>query len=53
MSNFFNAFFCIFCLMSIGVIGLGTGLGLVDPILGLLGVISCVAGMCSAAGSIE
>jgi hypothetical protein len=53
MSNFLSAFFCVFCLMSIGVVGLGVGLGLVDPLLGLLAIVSCVAGMYSTAGSLE
>ena len=53
MQNFLPAFFSVFCLMSLGVIGLATGLGLVNPLLGLLGVISCAIGLYSVAGSIE
>jgi uncharacterized membrane protein len=53
MTNFFPAFFCVFCLMSIGVIGLGIGLGFVNAILGLLAIVSCVVAMYSVAGSIE
>lgn len=52
MSNFSRAFFCIFCLMSIGIIGLAAGLRLIDPLLGLFGVISCAVAMFSVSGSI-
>jgi len=38
--------------MSIGIIGLAAGLRLIDPLLGLLGVISCAVAMVSVSGSI-
>ena len=53
MQNFLPAFFSVFCLMSLGVISLATGLGLVNPVLGVLAIVSCVIGLYSAAGSIE
>lgn len=53
MQNFLHAFFCVFCLMSFGVISLATGLGLVNPVLGVLALASCVIGMYSASGSME
>jgi hypothetical protein len=53
MQNFLHAFFVIFCLMSFGVICLATGLGLVNPLLGVLAIVSCLVGIFSASASIE
>lgn len=53
MSNFLPAFFTVFCLMSFGVICLATGLGLVNPLLGVLALVSCAVGIYSASASIE
>lgn len=53
MNSFIPAFICIFCLMCLGILSLGIGLGLIDPLLGLLGVISCVYAMYGVSSSIE
>lgn len=53
MNNFLHAFFVIFCLMSFGIISLALGLGLINPFLGVLAILSCVVGIYSTAGSIE
>jgi uncharacterized membrane protein len=53
MTNFFHAFFVIFCLMSFGIISLALGLGLINPVLGVLAIVSCVVGIYSTAGALE
>lgn len=53
MTNFIPAFFTVFCLMSFGVCCLATGLGLVNPVLGVLAMVSCVVGIYSASASME
>ena len=53
MQNFVPAFFTVFCLMSFGIVCLATGLGLVNPFLGVLALVSCVVGIYSCSASIE
>lgn len=53
MENFLPAFFTVFCLMAFGIISLATGLGLVNPVLGVLALVSCVVGIYSASASME
>ena len=53
MTNFFHAFTIVFCLMSFGIISLALGLGLINPLLGVLAIVSCVVGIYSTAGALE
>jgi len=53
MTNFFHAFTVVFCLMSFGIISLALGLGLINPFLGLIAILSCVVGIYSTAGALE
>lgn len=53
MDNFFPAFICVLCLVLFAVVCLGTGLGLINPFLGLSAIGCAVLGIYSAAADIS
>lgn len=53
MNNFFPAFICVLCLVLFAVVCLATGLGLINPFLGLAAIGCAVLGIYSAAADIS
>lgn len=53
MTNFIPAFLCVLCLFGLSIVGLGTGLGLIDPLLGLISIFIFVFVMVSASAEIN
>lgn len=52
MQNFFPAFFCVFCLCVFAIVCLGTGLGLINPLLGVAAIVCIVFAIYSVAADI-
>ena len=52
MENFFPAFFCVFCLCVFAIVCLGTGLGLINPLLGVAAIVCIVFAIYSVAADI-
>lgn len=53
MDNYFPAFVCVLCLILFAVVCLGTGLGLINPFLGLAAIGCAVFGIYSIAADIN
>lgn len=52
MENFLPAFLCVFCLFVFAIVCLGTGLGLINPFLGVSAIVCVVFAMYSFAADI-
>ena len=53
MKTYFPAFVCVLCLIVFAVICLGTGLGLINPFLGVTAILCVAFAMFSIASDIN